>query len=282
MLSDSALTACDNIAWRYALAGFLTMKAKQTDKVGSFEVWREKNIQQYGDYIWPQINYDTTTSKTISVVFEQKNSMNTNIPVKITNDLRELNIKSFPLELQDFTSRLHALDTKLGLKLTDRPSISDNTSTYWDYRSATKPTNCLTTDIDALELTSTQGYVAVEAAQLFDTSDLNQSIRHIFKTFKWRKNQVNEKQYLAQSKLMDSLDGCAVILFHIIDDTTLNEQKECLLIRNDEDFYTMLCDIKKYNRDDISIFNNEYGPYLKARLEQFDNIHKAYQHIKHL
>lgn len=143
----------------------------------------------------------------------------------------------------------------------------------------TKPQNCLTTDIDALENFNNR-LVAVEAAQLFDTNNINEAIKHIFKTFKLRKNQVNPEQYLSHYNFANMVNGKSYILFHKINKKSELEDKEkCLLIENNKDFYNMLNEILIFDRNDMSGFISKYGAYLKNELMQFKDVYETYKYL---
>ena len=52
-----------------------------------------------------------------------------------------------------------------------------NIKSYWDFRLATIPKNCLSADIDSLEISKNLKLIAIEAAQLFDTSSKKEAIK---------------------------------------------------------------------------------------------------------
>lgn len=258
------------------------MKDKHTnDRLASFEIWRKNNVGRFGDFIWIQINYDINSANTIAVIFEQK--ANTNLDIKFMAQ-KLCKIPYFVLNFTDINSPCYTdgsdLHDKLGLVITNK--LSSKIISYWDYRLQTRPKNCLTADIDSIELTNSANCIAIEAAQLYDTSTINMAIKHIFRTFKFRPNKVNEKQYLSQYKFMQNIHGKAFILFHIVERGCLDETKPVLLIENDENFYNMLCDIKGFSRYDELIFVGRYEKYLYNNLKQYDDIFEAYDYIKSL
>lgn len=257
------------------------MKGKQTDRTATFEIWRKNNINNFGDFIWIQINYNEHSADTLSVIFEEKDGLNLNIE-EVKSKLKLNNIKCCVLNFINDKSIYYTdgndLHNRIGLVLSKQ--LSSKVDTYWDYRLKTLPQNCLTTDIDSLEITKTQ-FVGIEAAQLFDTTNLDRAMPHIFRTFKFRKNKVNEKQYLAQHKLMQQIGGKAFVLFHKINqNNTLNETSPVFLIENNVEFYNMLCDIKRLSNE--SSFIKLYQLYLTSNMKQYDNIYSAYEYIKNL
>lgn len=256
------------------------MKGITTNKTKSFETWRQKNINRFGDFVWLQMNYNSNNADIISIIFEEKSNINSNL----TQTLNKIqNIPYFILNFIDISSAHYTdgakLHNKLGLVLGN--TLSRKINSYWDYRLATRPQNCLSADVDSLEISKTQ-LVAIEAAQLFNTSTIDEAIPHIFRTFKFRKNEVNEKQYLAQYKLMQKLGGKAFVLFHIIINETLNDTAPVFLIKNDMNFYEMLCGIKGLSRGDEAKFIMSYKNYLTTNLKQYKDIDSAYNYIKQL
>lgn len=256
------------------------MKGVTTNKTLSFETWRQTNVNRFGDFVWLQMNYDSNNADIISVIFEEKLNINSNL-TQILNKIH--NIPYFILNFTDISSTYYTdgvkLHDKLGLVLGN--ALSRKINSYWDYRLATRPQNCLSADIDSLEIAKTQ-LVAIEAAQLFNTNTIDEAIPHIFRTFKFRKNEVNEKQYLAQYKLMQKLDGKAFILFHIITNNALNDTTPVFLIKNDINFYDMLCEIKDLSRNDEAKFIMLYQNYLTTNLKPYKDIYSAYNYIKQL
>lgn len=252
------------------------MKSKQTDRITTFEVWRKNNICKFGNFIWPQINYNVNSADIISIIFEEKDNINLNI-VEFIKKLN--NIQYFILNFVNNKSPHYVnvanLHNKLGLIL-GKP-LSTKVESYWDYRLNTKPQNCLTTDIDSLEIGKTK-LAGIEAAQLFDTTTIDRAIPHIFRTFRFRTNKVNEKQYLAQHKLMQQIGGKAFILFHTIQNKMLIESEPVFLLDNNLEFYNMLYDIKNIKNE--SIFIESYKTYLMSNLKQYNNIYSAYNYIK--
>lgn len=252
------------------------MKSKQTDRVATFEIWRKNNINKFGNFIWPQINYNVNNADIISIIFEEKDGVNLSV-VEFTKKLN--NIQYFILNFVNDKSPYYVngtdLHNQLGLVL-GKP-LSAKVESYWDYRLHTKPQNCLTTDIDSLEIGKTKP-IGIEAAQLFDTTTIDRAMPHIFRTFKFRVNKVNEKQYLAQHKLMQQIGGKAFILFHTIQNKMLIESEPVFLLDNNLEFYNMLYDIKNIKNE--SIFIKSYKTYLMSNLKQYNNIYSAYNYIK--
>lgn len=250
-----------------------------TNRADSFLRWRCRHIEAFGMFWWPQLNYDVNTAETISVVFEQRGIVNNDVPAI----LESTTIRNFILNFTDTNSEHYIQPTKLasvlGLVLgTPLPNTwTDNT--YWDYRLNTRPQNCLTADIDALEIKANGSIVSVEAAQLFDTSNVDIAMRHIFRTFKFRPNQVNPQQYLSQHKYTKIFGGTSFILFHKInEDGTLNTRDKVFTLKNDERFFTMLTKIvNHYGRQDENLFLSDFEEYLKSELVQHDNIDEAYK-----
>lgn len=255
------------------------MKQIVTDRVNSFENWRNSYKNLYDDYIWIQLNYDPKNANIISLVFEQKtNQTNLKIPSKL------LSKNSVIINLTDPNSEfyIHNIETLksiLNLKLMNEITNNHYPTSYWDYRLKTRPQNCLTADIDALEITN-NGFTAIEAAQLFDTSSINNAIPHIFRTFNFRKNKVNPNQYYAQFRYAGTINAEAFILFHKINGTVLDEKSPVFLLKNDEMFYKLLNFILKLDRSQENIFIERCSPFLHNSLIQFKNIHEAYRYIK--
>lgn len=257
------------------------MKQIVTDRVNSFENWRDFYRNLYGDYIWVQLNYNPENADIISLVFEEKaNKINTNIPSTLFSK-NSIIINLFNPKSDFYVHDIEMLKNVLNLKLLNEITNSNYPSSYWDYRLKTRPQNCLTADVDALEITN-NGFVAVEAAQLFDTSNSDKAIPHIFRTFNFRKNKVNPNQYYAQFKYAKTINSEAFILFHKINGTVLDEKSPVFLMKNNEIFYRLLNFILTLDRTDESDFIRRCSPLLKKSLVQFNNIHEAYRYIKSL
>ena len=265
------------------------MKDIQTNKTESFETWRINNINKYGIFIWLQLNYiKNEDAKIIQTIIELKKNLN---PLNSAENLkRYLDKRGVDCFILDFVKsdseyyvknieRLHKL-LNLNLKQSINNEIFKD-KTYWSYRLITKPQNCLTADIDSLE-NFNNTLVSIEAAQLFNTENIEESIKHIFRTFKFRANEVNPEQYLSQYNFSKIVNGDAYILFHKIDknnNNALDDKSECLLIENSIDFYNMLKNINSLKRDDEDIFIEIYGEYLNDNLSQFKNIYSLYDHL---
>lgn len=260
------------------------MKNIQTSRANVFENWRIDNIDKYGVFIWLQLNYIKNGAIIEAVIIELKNNLN---PIdsaeKIKTYFTDKGIDSFILDFcnknnkyyVDDLSRLHN-DLNLTLyKNIDNDSV---VSSYWDYRLQTRPSNCLTADIDSLEIFNNT-FVLIEAAQLFDTANIEEAIKHIFKTFKFRRNQVNPEQYLSHYNFANKIFGKSYILFHKINNNELECNQKCLLIKNDKKFYDMLNNIKSMGRDSMYDFITTYREYLRSSLIQFDDIYKAYEYL---
>lgn len=262
------------------------MKQQRTDKIHAFENWRIRNKDRYGSFIWPQLNYNFSDASIISIIFEQKPDVNITRHKELINLIQESNLPYFVINFVDEQSVYFTLpqdlDKKLGLILTHNNIDFSNIKSYWDFRLATIPKNCLSADIDSLEISKNLKLIAIEAAQLFDTSSKKEAIKHIFRTFKWRHNEVNPKQYLAQYKFSLLNSGEAYILFHKINDKNeLDDISECFLLKNNEEFYEMLCFIKdKCSRNDEVKFIRKYEDFLVNNLISMENIYKLYEFIK--
>jgi len=262
------------------------MKGVQTSKANAFGNWRIKNTDKFNAFIWLQLNYIKTNAEVIQIIIELKEDLN---PVKLACQLKNYlvarGIECFILDFNNKDSEYYVHNlTNLGnnLKLSLSKNFEQNSmvDSYWDYRVFTRPQNCLTTDIDALE-NFNNTLVTIEAAELFDTSNINESIKHIFKTFKFRKNQVNPEQYLSHYNFAKKVSGKAYILFHETHKHSyeLQDMRPCLLIKNNESFYKMLNKILLIDRNDISIFVSLYDDYLKNNLAHFNNIYDVYAHL---
>lgn len=262
------------------------MKQQRTDKIHSFENWRIKNKGSYGSFIWPQLNYNFSDASIISIIFEQKPDINITRHRELINIIEKSNLPYFIINFLDEKSKYFIspqnLDKKIGLTLTYSNIDFTNIRSYWDFRLATIPKNCLSADIDSLEISDNFKLIAIEAAQLFDTSSKQEAIKHIFRTFKRRHHEVNPKQYLAQYKFSLLTSGEAYILFHKINDKNeLDDKSECLLLRNNKEFYEMLCFIKdECSKNDEKRFIQEYGDFLTSNLVPKKNIHESYEFIK--
>ncbi|RZD15570.1 MAG: hypothetical protein EVJ46_09945 [Candidatus Acididesulfobacter guangdongensis] len=261
------------------------MKNIQTNKVKVFENWRISVINNYGEFIWPQINYNLK-AEPISIVFEIKNNIN-NPQSILFNQICQL-ISSIPINCIKISFQKNSpykidntkISSMLNLTLSKNISNNDLINSYWQYRLETRPLNCLTCDIDSLELSNNKKLISIEATYLFDTVNIQSAIENIFKTFKFRCNKVNPKQYLVQQNFISKLNGKAYILFHqISNNTTLDTKNQCLLLENNELFYPMLTSIKDKNID-IQSFLKKYGLYLSDNLKAFSNIYYAYNYIQ--
>ncbi|EGK7523356.1 hypothetical protein IO408_001437 [Campylobacter lari] len=256
------------------------MKAIQTNKVNSFENWRINNINLYGNFIWPQINYNVENADIISIIFEEKNNINNALDCILC---KIQNLPYFVLNFQDSKSKYYTngydLKAKIGLRL--YKEFKGSCNSYWQYRLQTKPQNCLTADIDSLEVSNNGKFIGIEAAYLFCTDSIDLAIPNIFNTFKFRVNQVNEKQYLSQYKLMRLLHGESFILFHMInkEDNSVNTSNNVLLLKNDNSFCDMLVAIKYLEKNK---FIEKYREYFKKNIFVFKNIYEAYDYIKNL
>ena len=261
------------------------MKNIQTSKVDSFTYWRLNNIHKYGEFNWLQLNYDPITADIMHIVIEVKERINTT-PEKLKDKIEKQLKKPIPIFILDFNNPkskyyvdVNNLHKKIGLKINEH-YLNDikNVKSYWEYRLYTKPQNCLTTDIDVLEYNNKINlFMLIEAAQLYNTKNINEAIKHIFKTFKFRKNQVNVLQYKSHIKLAELLDVKAYILFHEIENKKLKNDTKCLLLNNDNFFIEMLMDIREYDRNDLHKFLNKYKNDLIKKLKQFRNIDEVYK-----
>ena len=256
------------------------MKSQHTtDRRDSFTDWRISKINLFGPFLWPQINYDFKNANVISVVFEQNGELNSNIPLQ---RLESTGITNFLVNFIDPRSSNYVIPSELAKSLKLRlanPLPADwKGKTYWQYRLATRPQNCLTSDIDALEIKADGSFVAIEAAQLYDTSNIDVAIRHIFRSFKFRPNQVNPKQYFAQHKYAKKINGESYILFHQITQGQIDSTKPAFTIKNDGLFFEMLTNIiTKYSKSDEDLFVKDYYNYLNNALIWHANIEAAYR-----
>jgi hypothetical protein len=252
------------------------MKQIQTSKVDAFMNWRKNNINKYGNIIWLQLNYDPNTANIMSIILEQiKPDINVNT-TSIELILKKYNIPFYKLDFYSNNLNICNLHILIGLRLAKKLKSNDIVKSYWDYRLKTIPQNCLTADVDSLEIKN-DSIVLVEAAQLFETCNIDEAIKHIFRTFKYRKNQVNEKQYYSHYKLAKVINGCSYILFHKIKNNQLIDNDCCLLIKNNEDFYNLLCNIKKSRNEQE--FLKENKSYLINNLIKFSNIYDVYDYM---
>ena len=255
------------------------MKMIQTGKVHSFEQWRINHINQYGSFIWPQLNYRTPICDILNVIFEEKPYVNNNlsnfikgyIPTTLT-----CNIINFIDKSSKNYVDTSSLKSKLNLALSYE--YNDSVSSYWDYRLKTRPHNCITADIDSIELIGKHP-IGIEAAQLYDTENIQESIKHIFKTFAYRKNKVNPFQYIIQQKFMKKIGGNSFILFHKIEKDRLIDNKPILLLENNEDFTNILQDIRDTCLD-LSLFLYKYQQFFQNNIKFFNNINEGYNFIK--
>lgn len=265
------------------------MKTKQTDKLDSFTNWRINISQKLNDplnirsFVWIQVNYNpdriNNTCLIKSVLFEKKDKVNSadSLINKITERLGNVNIPSFIVDFENQPSK--DLDKLLSLDLKIQPSEVKYES-YWDYREATKPKNCLACDIDAFEV-GRMSFVLIEAAELFNTIYDDEIVKNIIRTFGRRCNKVNPFQYIAQSVIAKKLNSKSYILFHELDhQKKLNEHKPVLLLKNDSTFHKMLADIAdNYSREDEEkelILIDKYKDYLMSNIIRHLNIKSAY------
>ena len=176
------------------------MKKIHTNRVDSFENWRVSKISKYGLFNWVQLNYDPETSDIISLIFEEKsNGINRNIESYLLMTHKSHIINFYDPTSSFYIKDISTLKDQIGLQLLTDINNDNRAYSYWNYRLKTKPQNCLTADVDSLEFTK-HGITIIEAAQLFDTSSILNAIPHIFRTFNWRPNKVNPKQYYSQYK----------------------------------------------------------------------------------
>jgi len=264
------------------------MKNIQTLKVDSFTYWRLNNIHKYGNFNWLQLNYNPNTADIMHIIIEIKDRINTApeyLKDKIEKQLKEP-IPIFILDFNDPKSKyyvdLNTLHKKIGLTINEYYLKNiKNIKSYWEYRLYTKPQNCLTADIDVLEYNNKLNFMIIEAAELYDTKNINEAIKHIFKTFKFRKNQVNELQYKSHIKFATLLKTKAYILFHEIEreNKKLKDDTYCLLLDNNNFFIEMLIDIKQYGKNDLDKFFNQYKYDLIKKIKQFNNIYDTYKYL---
>jgi len=262
------------------------MKNIQTSKVDSFTCWRLNNIHKYGEFNWLQLNYDPTTADIMHIIIEVKEQINTE-PEKLKKKIEKQLKRPIPIYILDFNNPkseyyvdVNNLHKKIGLVINEH-SLKNikNVKSYWEYRLHTKPQNCLTADIDVLEHNNKINlFILIEAAQLYNTQNLYKAIEHIFKTFKFRKNQVNVLQYKSHVELAKLLEAKAYILFHEIENRKLKDDRECLLLNNDDFFIEMLIDIR-YGKNDLYKFLNQYRDDLIKKMKQFKNIDEAYKYL---
>ena len=263
------------------------MKNIQTAKVDSFTYWRLNNIHKYGEFNWLQLNYNPNTADIMHIIIEVKEKINIE-PEKLKNKIEKQLKKYTPIFILDFNNPkskyyvdVNNLHKKMGLIINEYYLNNiKNVKSYWEYRLCTRPKNCLTADIDVLEYNS-NSFIIIEAAELYNTKNINESIKHIFRTFKFRKNQVNVLQYKSHIKLAELLDSKAYILFHEIEkeNKKLKDNKHCLLLDNDYFFIKMLIDIKQYGRNNLDQFFYQYKYDLIEKIKQFNSIDSAYKYL---
>lgn len=255
------------------------MKTIQTSKVHAYEQWRINNIDKYGSFIWPQLNYTTPNCDILNIIFEEKPNINNSLSDFIRDYIPKTLTYNI-INLTDHSSKYYittsSLKTKLNLKLSNE--YSGSVSSYWDYRLKTRPCNCITADIDSIELTEKYP-VGIEAAQLFVTENISESIKHIFNTFTYRTNKVNPFQYIIQQKFMEKIGGKAFILFHKIENKLLVDNKPILLLENNEDFTNILKDIRD-NSLSLNSFLCKHQQFFQNNIKSFDNISEGYKFIK--
>lgn len=253
------------------------MKTVQTNRVHSFEQWRVDNISKYGNFIWPQLNYTTPECNILKVIFEEKNNINMNIDRFIDNYING-NFEYKIINVVDKSSRYYietsSIKDELNLILSN--VYHGAVSSYWDYRIKTRPTNCITADIDSIELKGNYP-IGIEAAQLYDTQNILESIKHIYRTFALRKNKVNPYQYIIQNKFMSEINGKSLIMFHEIQSGKLDEIKPVLIIENNNEFSNILKEI--YENISESMFLGKYQDYFRQHLKSYENINEGYKAI---
>ena len=249
------------------------------NKKDSFMEWRIRNIKCYGNIYWLQLNYNPETSDILSVILEKRPPY-INIKIeKLKEILTKNNIKYFILDFNvlNFNDVLN-LDRKIGLILKDKLNKENAKfiDSYWKYRLQTRPQNCLTADVDSLEIINNK-IILIEAAQLFETCNIDEAVKHIYRTFRFRKNKVNEKQYYSHIKLANIINAKSYILFHKIKNGKLMEEDCCLILENNENFINMLKDIKYINNE--LNFISKYKDYLDKNLIKFPSIKDAYNYL---
>lgn len=268
------------------------MKEKQTGKIDSFTNWRINireslpNNLKIRSFVWIQVNYsiDCNANKCNihSVIFEEKAESNINTSRKLIEQIQYklnlVNIPSYCLNLTTIPS--YQIAEILNLKLLYNPKYI-NYDSYWNYRLDTKPQNCLTCDIDSFEI-GKEFFILIEAAQLFNTNkntQLEDVVRHIFRTFARRKNKVNPFQYIAQNAVAQRLNSKSFIMFHKINNNIFDKESPALLLNNNNFFHQILFDIAcNYNTDssDENKFIEKYKLFFKENLIQYNNAYELY------
>ena len=216
-------------------------------------------------YIWPQLCYDWNTGELQHIVFEKnsKNKGSVEWPVKF--DQTKVGITNI-----DFTDCPPKLDDgkewdflewhidALGCDLKNSPQKPPGS--FHDWRLQTKPQGNLACDLDLLCTTNDNGYIGIEATEIYHLEESNDRSKDCYKHFvrllTLRKSGFNLLQLKAIMNFMAILDGRAFILLHQFVDNSQNNnhhyrlrEDRSMLIELDQTNYHQIERIVKEDRN---------------------------------
>lgn len=253
----------------------------------AFREWRKPlklRLQQHNlnvrSFLWLQANYTVRENQVRaikSVVFEKGQEVNDNekLVSKVRENIGQYGVRSFHLDFTELnTTGLHNM---LGLELT-RYSRSSHHTSYYQYRLTTSPKNCVTCNIDALEI-SRQGFYCIQAAEIKDTSSASAALSHIIELLSINK-AVAHQRYNTQYLFSKAIKSQPLILFYKTVDSSLSDIEPVLMIENNNDFHNMLVDIQSnYAKFKHKDFVAKYKSYLMGALVSFSSIYRAYEQL---
>ena len=165
----------------------------------------------------------------------------------------------------------------LGLELSQFSRVSHHAS-YYQYRLTTRPLNCMTCNIDALEI-SRQGFYCIQATEIADTSSVSAALSDIIGVLGSNKGVMHHR-YDAQSLFSKTINSQPLVLFYKTIDGKLSDKEPVFMIENKEGFRSMLLDIQsnyaKFKHDN---FVHKYKDYLMKALVSFNNVYRAYEQL---
>lgn len=263
------------------------MRGMLATKNNAFRDWRKPlkaRLQPHSlnirSFLWLQANYTVEEKqvKTIkSIVFEKGQGVNDSgvLVSKVRERIGEYGVRSFFLDFNNLnTTGLHNL---LGLELSQFSSVSHHSS-YHEYRMTTRPQNCMTCNIDALEISS-QGFYCIQATEIKDTSSPVAALSDIIEILGTNKS-VTHQRYNTQALFSKAIKSQSLVLFYKTVDMKLGDKEPVLMIENNEDFHNMLLDIQSnYAKFKHRDFVNKYKNYLTGALVPFNNIYRAYEQL---
>lgn len=200
-----------------------------------FNEWRDSKSPEYGKYVWPQICYDWTSGKIIHVVYE-KPKFGQPSEIQWPSNI----ISCYPTTYIDFTMENPIIFNPLTKTSNnwDYPSwatnvlgssrankVNNKPSSFWDYRSQSKPYGNKACDIDAVEKSKNGKWFGIEATRFnMKITSIDQAINYLFyEILQNRPGGFNGQQLLAQKEFMDKLKGDLYLVIHHESNDVLSE-----------------------------------------------------------